>query len=219
MPLASFHLFYLSQYHYHCIEFSQSKRLTATNTYHEKELFRRIAAGDEQAFATIFHQYTAIIYPFVLKKVKSQAAAEEIVQDVFLKLWTKREMLSTVEAPAGYLMRIATNRTLDHLRRKAIEYRVMQESGVSDAHSAVENTVSFREAKRILDEAIAAMPAQRRTIYLLQQEGYSYEEIATHLGISAHTVRNHLAFASKYLKNYLREHGLSLFIILLLSGR
>lgn len=187
--------------------------------HNEKELFHRIATGDEEAFAKIFFHYTAIIHPFVLTKVKSQAVAEEIVQDVFLKLWTKREALKNIESPASYLMRIATNATLDHLRRKAIEYKVMQSAGKSEEHSPVDNEISFKEAKRILNDAIAAMPDQRRTIYLLQQEGYSYEEIAAQLSISTHTVRNHIALASKYLKDYLKSHGLSLFIMMLLMGR
>ena len=116
-------------------------------------------------------------------------------------------------------MRIATNRALDHLRRKAIEYKMLQKVGSSEEHNPVENELSFREAKRILDEAISEMPSQRRTIYLLQQEGFTYDEIATRLSISNHTVRNHIALASKFLREYLKEHGLSLFIMLLLSGR
>jgi RNA polymerase sigma-70 factor (ECF subfamily) len=193
--------------------------LTTEPLHNENELFQRIANGDEDAFAKIFFHYTSIIHPFVLNKVKSQAAAEEIVQDVFLKLWTKREMLRTLESPASYLMRIATNRTLDHLRRKAVEYRVLQKEGWTEDKASTENEFSFKEAKRILDEAIAAMPAQRRTIYLLQQEGYSYDEIAAQLNISNHTVRNHIALASKYLKDYLKSHGLSIFVIMLLAGK
>jgi RNA polymerase sigma-70 factor (ECF subfamily) len=185
----------------------------------EKELFKRIANGDEEAFAQVFYHYTSILHPFVLNKVKSQAATEEIVQDVFLKLWTKREVLKSIESPAAYLMRIATNKTLDHLRRKAIEYKVMQNVKGKEEDSPVDNEISFKEAKRILAEAIAAMPDQRRTIYLLQQDGYSYEEIASQLSISSNTVRNHIALASKYLKDYLHSHGLSLFIVMLLMGR
>lgn len=182
----------------------------------ELEIFRRIANGDEDAFAQIFYHYTSIIHPFVLNKVKSQAAAEEIVQEVFMKLWTKRETLKNIESPSSYLMRIATNKTLDHLRRKAIEYKVMQNAGMREGDSPVHDEISFKEAKRILAEAIAAMPEQRRKIYLLQQEGYSYDEIAARMNISNNTVRNHIALASKYLKDYLKSHGLSLFIVLLL---
>ncbi|MGV3528096.1 MAG: RNA polymerase sigma factor [Flavisolibacter sp.] len=185
----------------------------------ERELFKLVARGDEDAFATIFHHYTRIIYPFVMGKAKSEAAAQEIVQDVFLKLWINRERLAGIEAPASYLMRIATNRTLDHLRHKAIEYKMLQSAGSTEAHFPVENELSFREARKILDEAIAQMPFQRRTVYLLQQDGYSYEEIAHYLDISAHTVRNHLALASKFLKKYLRDMGLSAYIILLIGGQ
>jgi RNA polymerase sigma-70 factor (family 1) len=185
----------------------------------ENELFNRIANGDEEAFAKIFFHYTSIVYPFVLSKVKSQAAAEEIVQDVFLKLWTKREHLKNIQAPASYLMRIATNRALDYLRHKAVEYKMLQNAGTVGENNSVENDLSFKETKRILNDAIAAMPAQRRTIYLLQQEGYSYDEIAQQLSISSHTVRNHIALASRFLKDYLKSHGLSLFIILLLSPK
>jgi RNA polymerase sigma-70 factor (family 1) len=187
--------------------------------YQEKELFLRIAEGDEQAFAKIFYHYTSIIYPFVLNKVKSATAAEEIVQDVFLKLWTKRELLKEIEAPASYLMRIATNRALDHLRRRAIEYKVMQQRGSPQESQTAEEEFSFKEAKRMVEEGIAALPPQRKTAYLLQQEGLTYEEIAHRLEISPHTVRNHIALASKALKDYLRSQGLSLFIILLIWGK
>lgn len=197
---------------------TQTTALSLQPLHNENELFRRISEGDEQAFAQIFHHYTSIIYPFVLTKVKSEAAAEEIVQEVFMKLWTKREMLVNIESPAGYLMRIATNQTLDYLRRKAIEHKVMQNAARSEDHSPVDNEISFKEAKRILNEAIAAMPEQRRRIYLLQQEGFSYDEIAAQMDISSNTVRNHIALASKYLRDYLKSHGLSLFIIVLLGS-
>lgn len=185
----------------------------------DKELFDRIAQGDEEAFTKIFYQYTSIIYPFVFKKVKSQAATEEIVQDVFLKLWTKRELLIGINAPSSYLMRIATNRTLDYLKHKAIEHKYLQNTQAQSGQELVADEVSFREAKKILDEAIAAMPPQRRTIYLLQQDGFSYEEIAERLQISPHTVRNHIVLAYKYLKAQMKEQGLSLFIILFIAGK
>jgi len=193
--------------------------LSIEQLFEDKELFNRIAQGDEQAFTTIFYRYTATIYPFVLSKAKSKAAAEEIVQDVFLKLWTKRELLTGMEAPSSYLMRIATNRTLDYLRRKAVEQKILLQVGNAEEHNPIENELSFKEAKRLLDDAIAQMPLQRRTIYLLQQEGFTYDEIAARLSISAHTVRNHLALATKSLKDYLHKHGLSLFIILFLLDR
>jgi len=193
--------------------------LSDYNSAEDRDNFLRIAQGDEQAFAAVFFRYTAKIYPFVLSKTKSQAAAEEIVQDVFLKLWTKRDLISNIESPASYLMRIATNRTLDYLRHKAVEHKVMQNIAESGPHNYVENEILFKDAKRILEGSISKMPVQRRTIYLLQQEGFSYDEIAERLSISSHTVRNHLAHATKFLRESLKEQGLSLIIILLLNGR
>ena len=134
-----------------------------------------------------------------------------------MRLWMKRELLNQIEAPSAYLMRIATNRVLDHLRRKAIEYKLLQNRDNARYAEAVENQFSFRESKRILDEAVAKLSSQQRTIYFLQQDGYSYEEIATYLKISAHTVRNHLARAFKYLRAHMERQGLSLFLMVFLT--
>src|SRR5882757_4239371 len=85
----------------------------------ERQLFARIAQGDEAAFTQVFHRYNRRLYPFILKMVKAQALAEEIVQTTFIKLWTNRHTLSKVENPQTYIFTIAANNTRDYLKKAA----------------------------------------------------------------------------------------------------
>ena len=84
---------------------------TGINT--DKALFERIATGDETAFSIIFFRYTARLAPFVTQLLQSDQWAEEIVQDVFLRLWQARQQLAMIEHPSAYLYQMASNRTLD----------------------------------------------------------------------------------------------------------
>ena len=89
----------------------------------EKELFTAIAKGDEVAFTKIFYHYNKRLYPFVLSLLHSEVWAEEVVQDVFLKLWSSRQKLAEVESPQSYIFRMAANRTLDYMKRNGWEIK------------------------------------------------------------------------------------------------
>ena len=83
----------------------------------ETELFAQLAAGDERAFETIYHHYNKRLAPFVEKMVRSPELAEEIVQDIFVQLWVNRHLLHNISHPTSYLFNIATNKTLDYIKK------------------------------------------------------------------------------------------------------
>lgn len=194
--------------------------LTTNDLQSDLGRFARIATGDEAAFAEIFHSYNAKIFPVAMRLVKSQGEAEEIVQEVFLRLWLHREKLPEIKNPGAWLISIASNLALTHLRHKAVQQRhhprIQEEGEGSDL--LVEETLQAREVGRWIHEAVELLPPSRREVFLLSRnQGYSRREIAEKLGISESTVKNQLNAALHFLQDYLLNNkGLSLPTLLLI---
>jgi Sigma-70 region 2 len=102
----------------------------------DKLLFRLISEGDESAFRDIFHAYRKILYPVVLSLVKVEADAKEILQETFLKLWLKRETLTEIESPGGWLYSVASTEALMHLRKESRYARRLQKAGAETRATA-----------------------------------------------------------------------------------
>lgn len=177
-------------------------------TTHEKALFSRVADGDETAFNELFHLYHKRFYAAAVKMTRSGQAAEELVQDVFVTLWTKRAELQHMERPFSYLFTILYNSIYRHLRQLALEKRRIIEAGASlnDIEDPVEELLLAKEHEAIIRKAIGQLPEQQRRVYqLIKQQGMSREEAAQAMGISPNTVRNHLSEAVNNLRTYLKR--------------
>jgi RNA polymerase sigma-70 factor (ECF subfamily) len=190
----------------------------------EKELLNRISQGDEAAFTEIFHHYSQHIWQFVLKKTKSETIAEEIVQEVFLKLWVKKETATDIDDLPSYLYTMATNKTYDYFKKVAGDSRKLENlwHQVQQAKVAnpVEETIDFRESMEMVNQAIEQLPPQRKKIYLLNRmEGLSYEEIAQQLNISKSTVSNQLVEATKFIREYVKGAGGAAILFLILHTK
>jgi len=175
----------------------------------ERELFARMAKGDVQAFTTIFNHYNKIIYPVILRMLKTEEAAEEIVQDVFLKLWQNRSRFTDIENHKAFLFRMASNKTLDALKKLSTEKGMLMRLQQNLKQQEEDNTgefLDFKESEKLVTKAIAQLPTQRQVIYKLSRhEGLSYDEIAERLNISRNTVRNQLVEALKFIRSYLKK--------------
>ena len=181
-------------------------------------LFAELAAGNEIAFRQIFHYYTPRLLPFVFSIVKSEAVAEEIVQDVFLKLWTNRVDVAQKEAPSSWLFTIAANQSLTFLRRMSVEKRYIDtiKVQIEDAwlHNPTEHQLFLREDEALLKKAMDTLPPQQKLIYTLsRQEGLSHKEIADQLNISPNTVKNHIVTAVRTLREFIRRSSIIFFLI------
>lgn len=180
------------------------------NLNREKELFRRIAAGDTEAFSIIFRTYSDTLYWHALKLLHSEFWAEEMVQVVFEQLWDNRAGLDKVDRPSAYLYRMLTNRSLDRIRRQKLEVKMQywmarQEEYTTTGHHAA---MDWEELHGLLEKAVTELSPQRREVYRLKyQERMSYEEIAAHLSLSKNTVRNHMALALDDIRNYLLKNA------------
>lgn len=177
-----------------------------------------MAAGDEGAFTQAFHHYNRFIYPYVLRKVQSVEITKEIIQEAFLKLWIYRDALNKTTSPEAYLYRIVANLLQDHFRKQKRENKMLQaiRKRYEQANLGLtEKDVYYNETRQLYEKAVALLPPQRRHVYDLREEGFSYEEIADRLNISPNTVKNHLVKAGKTIQNFVKRKGLSALLWLL----
>ncbi|MGN6297245.1 MAG: RNA polymerase sigma factor [Ginsengibacter sp.] len=182
-----------------------------TESGHEiKTLIKQIAEDDEAAFKTIFDHYKAPFYSAAFKMTRSGSLAEEIVQEVFVKIWVKRKLIATAKRPADYIFTILHNCIYAQFRKLALEDKLKTTLArdSEESEDSIQLLLLEKENKAILENIINQMPARQRLIYkLAKQEGWSREEIARRLNISPNTVRNHLAAAIEFLRNYFRKNA------------
>jgi RNA polymerase sigma-70 factor (family 1) len=175
----------------------------------EKVLLHQISTGDAKAFGIIFHRYSPKIYAYALKIVKSGTLAEEIAQEVFVKIWNLEEQLTAIENLDAYLRVLTRNHTLKVLRRIALEVKTskMMARDYQENHNDTEEYIIFKDSEKILNQGIEKLPAQQKLVYsLCHQEGLKYEEVAERLNISKLTVKTHMQHALRFLRNYVSTH-------------
>jgi len=183
------------------------KTLPLTN---ENDLLARVAEGDERAFGIVFHHYRSKIYSYAFHLSGDTAQADELVQEVFLKVWLNRDKLPHVLRFENYLFTIARNQVFDMLKTIARESEFRRQiAGLLDAGAnPVEDQLLNRENELRLRQALDQLPPRQRLIFTLSRnQGMKHEEIADHLNISRHTVKTHLVQALKTLRTLLRFPG------------
>lgn len=174
-------------------------------SYEEKDLLRQIAAGNESAFRKLLHLYGDRFYAVARKMTRSEDIAKDIVQEVFISIWEKRQVLNDVKHPASYFFTIIYRRIYTHFRKMASERNVLHiVSAESQYESPAEDKVLAKEDRELINAAIAQLPPRQQLVFRLsKQEGLSREDIAMQLNVSPNTVKNHLADAMKSIKIFL----------------
>lgn len=187
-------------------------------------MLQDVARGDEQAFARLFHAYRDKLYGFILKITGSRELAEDVVQDVFLKIWTHRSNLHEVENFNAYLFRMSHNQVMNGLKRMNLEssIRLRLARLVQAAAEDPESVLMYKHTRELLKEAVEQLPPQQKLVYQLSREqGLKQEEIANQLNISAQTVKNHMSQALRSIRERIgraRSHDLSYLFLLLVTG-
>lgn len=186
----------------------------------ERELLKRLQLGDEKAFTEIYGLYKDRISYRLLRLLKSEALAEEILQDLFLKIWQNRGTIDPSRSFKSYLYRIAENMVYDLFRRAAKERELLDQilSANTELYTHIEENLFQKENEYILHEALALLPARRKEVFIAcKLEGKSYKQVAEELGISATTVNDHIQKASVFLKARIPSM-MSVLMLLILSG-
>ncbi|CAN5255425.1 RNA polymerase sigma-70 factor [soil metagenome] len=179
------------------------------NFLDEKKLIELLATGDETAFTRLFEKYRNKVYTIALRLTHSNIIAEEIVRDVFLKIWLKRNDLLQVRSFDAYLFVITRNKVYKVLKQMATNYQLV---AIADEYVFPSNTdpsqqLLDKEYTEILQTAIARLPMQQQKVYhLLKARGLKREEVARQLSIGPETVKFHLAQAMKNIRAFCLLH-------------
>jgi RNA polymerase sigma-70 factor, ECF subfamily len=169
------------------------------------ELLDRLRAGDQAAFDTIFRTWYAPLVRLAEGMLHERAVAEEIVQDVMLELWRRRENLAAEGSAQAYLFQSTRNRALNHLRHVRVQKRgephlAMEEVRASTAHAEMVEG----EIEVALREAVADLPDRCREVFELSRvHGLKYAEIANVLGVSVKAVEAQMGKALSRLRTRL----------------
>jgi RNA polymerase sigma-70 factor (ECF subfamily) len=178
--------------------------------YDEKQLLKELSEGSEEAFKRLFETYRDRLCHYVFRLVKSGPIAEELIMDVFLKIWTGRELVCRIENINAFLFRVAHNKSIDFFRAASKDIRLKElllEEMQASPETLADNRLKNRELEEKLREAISLLPPQRRKVYSLSREQeLSHDQIAESLHISRNTVNNHIVDAQRFIRNYLLKH-------------
>ena len=196
---------YLTKKNYLSLNTAKPKQpLVPEKSYHEKEILIKIAEGDQKAFGLLFRHYKAGIYTTAFRLTHSATLSEEIVQDIFLKVWVKRSGLDQIENFRAYLFTIAQNTIYSAMRKGYKQKFLRQEDpAVIATLPTPEEEPKNRDYEQLLQEAVNRLPAkQKKTYVLIKEEGMKREQAADILHVSAETVKSNLEQAIRNIKAY-----------------
>lgn len=172
----------------------------------EKEVLCRVADGDEGSFRLLFDAFRNRIFSFSMYLTKSQYMAEEITQEVFLRIWLNRRQLSGVQFFNAYLKTIAGNVASNYLKRLATERVVLHNIAMETDYvgDTTNNSVIYNEYQALLEKAIQRLPPQQKRVYLLSRhEGLKQDDIAKLMNLSPYTVKEYMKCALQSIRKSL----------------
>ncbi len=177
----------------------------------ERELMQRCVEGDRQAFAALYSHYAPLLYKAVYPLTgHSREDTEEIIQELFVKIWDKRDKMLTIQCFGPFIFRMARNRVIDWYRKNESKknHWAFYNENHRDEEISVADNLLYEEYYAIAMEAIAKLPTRQKQIFNLRHtEDLSLSEIAGTLRISLHAVKKQLYQATRFVKEYLHKHG------------
>lgn len=180
--------------------------------HHEKELLARVAGGDEAAFTELFYGYHNQLAGYVQLLTASKELSQEIVQDVFVKVWMNREALQKLHSFSSYLFIITRNYTLNCIRKTA---RIQGLVDTYDIDLLKDELEDFQERSllddpeyiALVERAVAQLPQQQQRVFRLRQQGLKNPVIASQMEISVDSVKKYQQLAVKAVAEFVKAHA------------
>ncbi len=187
-------------------------------TLDERQLLAAIAAGDEKAFRVMAESYWSRVYYNTLTLVKSPAVAQDLTQDIFLKIWLQRDKLAAVESFRTYIYVVGRNQVINAMRKKIVESALDDSLAQREDMHAPHLRLEEKDIYKALMEGVERLTPQQKLIFKMSRiEGLSHEDIARRLGLSKNTVKVHMVIALNFLRGWLRDLGYLTLLIFLHS--
>lgn len=176
----------------------------------EKDLMIQLKNANEEAFREVFDRYGKKVYRYILHYVKVGVEAEDITQNVFLRIWEKRGLLDPEKSFEGFIFTIAYRAVINHFRlnpkhlQSLFPADLITDSVVSSV--GADALLNHHQLESIYQQALQALPPKRKEIFLLSRHGgLTNRQIAEKLGISIKTVESHMTAALSFFKNFFSE--------------
>ena len=181
-------------------------------------LYIKLREGNEHAFKTLFEKYYSALCHFACQLLKDNVLAEESVQELFVRLWEKRELLNIETSVKHYLFQSVRNQCLNLIQHQKIRKQYAGRM-IESANRELDTEQYFMEVDLIkrIEKSIGSLPPKRKEIFILSREqGLKYKEIAEKLNISIKTVEAQMGMALKYLRDDLKEYNDHILTLLLI---
>jgi len=191
--------------------------------YLENALLMQIAEGDKKAFDKLYEFYHSLIRKVVIKFVKSHDLADDLTQEIFIKIWDIRHELPNIGSFKSYLIVTASNHVLNFLKKASREDVAKGEiiRYYKQSEESTEDKIITQEYWKFINDVLDSLPAQTREVFrICREENKSYDEVASILGITRNTVKKHIVRANKEFKAALEKNSdihLKLLILLFLE--
>lgn len=189
------------------------------NSHTEKELLVQVSEGDEKAFKDLFAIYYEQLYHYIFGFIKSKQVSEEIVMDVFLKIWLGRDLITQIEKFDAFLFRVAHNKSIDFLRSAARdpEFKDLLWESIQLANNVEpDSSILMQEYEIKLREAVSLLSPQRKKVYQMSREqDMTHDQIAAQLNLSKSTINNHIVEAQRFIRTYLSKNFDIAFLIVI----
>ena len=170
---------------------------------------RELSEGSKDAFTTLYNMYSGKCISFALKLTADEDTARDILHDVFVKIWLRKEMLCDITSFEAYLMRICYNEAMKSYGRKKLcrKYRDVAIATARECLDQVDEERNYEELMLTVMSAIARMPEQRRNVFLMSRlKGLSNSRIALRTKSSKRTVKKHISNALADIREKIREN-------------
>jgi len=178
--------------------------------YNEQELLKQLRAGSSEAFTQLYHQYSEQLYYNILALVKDDLIAEELLQDIFVRIWQKREKIEVEKSLAAYLFRMSRNRVYDFFQslKREQELYARVKSIATEEYTHIEEAILSKENADLLQKAIETLsPKRKQAFQLCKIEGHSYKEASELMSISVSTLKDHMAKAREAIREFILHNG------------
>lgn len=189
--------------------------MSAYHTHNENELLQLAANGGQDAFTELFMQNRHKLFSFLMRLTQSPEATEDVIQDIFMKLWRNKSSLAEIDNFSSYLFRMAQNQCITQFKRMAKETLILSRlaSDSSASRSTTEDHIAVKEVQEQLQQAVAKLTPQQKLVFTLSREkGLKYDEIAAELNISPSTVKNHMIDALRIIRQHFHSSANALLI-------
>ena len=169
-------------------------------------LARRIKEGDHVAFRQFFQRYHGVLLSYLLKKGLDEAAAQDIVQNAFIKIWDSRHQIDPSKSLKSFLFRIGYTRTLNHFRDNS-KFEQGTDLNLRAHTTNVYEEAAYSQMHEHLLKVVAKMPEKRKAVFeLCFLQELTYREASETLGVSIKTIENHMALALKSIRAAMATH-------------